>query len=49
MSFLEGLAIIRINGKCGYIDKSGNEVIPCLYDSASGFQSFNEGFTWVYK
>ena len=32
------------NGKWGFIDKSGNEVVPCKYDDAS---SFSEGLAFV--
>ena len=35
--FSEGLALIRLNGKYGFIDKSGTEVIPCKYDEAYSF------------
>ena len=28
----EGLASVELNGKWGFIDKSGTEVIPCKYD-----------------
>ena len=33
-------------GKWGYIDKTGREVIPCKYDDAS---SFSEGLAKVKK
>lgn len=36
-SFHDGLARIKQNGKYGYIDKSGNEVISCQYDVADDF------------
>ena len=36
--FSEGLASIKINGKHGYIDKSGLLVIPCKYELASLFE-----------
>ena len=32
--FVEGLTIVRLNGKCGFIDKTGKEVIPCIFDGA---------------
>ena len=38
--YVEGLAWVRLNGKYGFIDKSGTEVIPCKYDWAF---SFSEG------
>ena len=31
-SFSEGLAKVKLNGKWGFIDKTGREVIPCKYD-----------------
>lgn len=36
-SFSEGFAAVQRNGLWGYIDKDGNEVIPCQYESAKGF------------
>ena len=35
--FKEGLARITRDGKTGFVDKAGNEVIPCKYDGASMF------------
>ncbi|MDR2409638.1 MAG: WG repeat-containing protein [Bacteroidales bacterium] len=35
--FSEGLAYVELNGKYGYIDKTGTEVIPLKYDDAWGF------------
>lgn len=35
--FKEGLARITRDGKTGFVDKEGNEVIPCKYDGASMF------------
>ena len=35
--FSEGLARVILNGKWGFIDKSGREVIPCKYDNAWKF------------
>ena len=35
--FQEGLARITRDGKAGFVDKAGNEVIPCKYDGASMF------------
>lgn len=35
--FSEGLAIVKQNGKYGYIDKNAKLVIPCVYDHAYGF------------
>ncbi len=37
-SFHEGLAAVKeVNGKWGYIDKSGCIVIPCKWEYADGF------------
>ncbi len=42
--FHEGLAAVQLNGKWGYIDKTGKEVIECKYDFAS---DFHEGLATV--
>ena len=44
--FGEGLAPVKLNGKWGYIDKTGKEVIPCIfdgviYDNKMFYASFN--------
>ena len=44
--FSEGLASVRKNGKYGYINKSGQVVIPFEYDWA---RPFNEGLAAVVK
>ena len=36
-SFYEGFACVKKDDKEGFIDKSGNEVIPCIYDSTGSF------------
>ncbi len=36
-NFSEGLAAVNLDGKWGFIDKTGKEVIPCKYEHASGF------------
>lgn len=36
--FSDGLAVIEQNGKFGYVDMSGNIVIPVIYDSAVDFR-----------
>ena len=36
-SFSEGLAAVRQNGKWGYVDKTGRQVIQALFDNASPF------------
>ena len=38
--FSEGLAIVKQNGKWGFINTKGEVVIPCIYDFAD---SFSEG------
>ena len=37
-SFSEGLAAVKLNGKYGFIDKTGKEVIPLKYDGAYSFR-----------
>ena len=44
--FHEGLAKVKKDGKWGYINKEGREVIPCKYDFAEGF---SEGLAPVEK
>ena len=44
--FHEGLARVKKNGKYGYINKEGEEVIKCQYDDAS---NFHEGLAAVKK
>jgi hypothetical protein len=36
-SFSEGFAHVMKNKKYGFIDKTGNEVYPCVYDNVWGF------------
>ena len=43
--FYEGLAgVVQLNGKYGFIDKTGREIIPCKYDYA---RHFYEGLACV--
>ena len=35
--FSEGLAFVKLYGKCGFIDTEGHTVVPALYDGAEGF------------
>ena len=44
-SFHEGFAAVVKDGKWGYINSDGEEVIPCKYDGAS---PFSEGLACVY-
>ena len=37
--FSDGLAVVELNDKCGYIDKTGREVIPLIYDNAYSFSN----------
>ena len=43
-NFSEGLACVEVDGKWGYIDKSGKQVIKCQYDGAGDFR---DGLAWV--
>jgi len=45
-SFIDGLALVRQDGKSGFINAAGNIVIPLIYDSA---QAFTEDFAVVSK
>lgn len=45
-SFSEGLACVALNGKYGYIDTEGNEVVPFVYDAAA---PFSEGLAYFEK
>ena len=40
----EGFALVSLKGKAGFIDKSGKEVIPLIYDEAV---AFSEGLATV--
>ena len=31
------MAMIELNGKYGFLDKTGKEVVPCKYDDIGGF------------
>ena len=42
--YYEGLAMVRLDKKYGFIDKTGKEVIPIKYDYAEGF---SEGLAQV--
>ena len=44
MNFDEGLAAVKLNSKWGFIDKTGQEVIPRKYDFA---RDFSEGLAIV--
>jgi hypothetical protein len=43
--FNEGLTSVKLNGKYGFVDKTGKEIIPLKYDECALF--FNEGLTSV--
>lgn len=42
--FVNGLAIVRLNGKCGFINERGKEITPLKYDLA---WKFKNGFAMV--
>ncbi len=44
LDFKDGLAAVKMNGKCGYINESGKCVIPYKYEDA---QSFSDGLAAV--
>ncbi|MCL2045327.1 MAG: WG repeat-containing protein [Oscillospiraceae bacterium] len=35
--YTEGLAAVLYDGKVGFIDENGNEIIPCIYDYVRNF------------
>jgi hypothetical protein len=37
--FCDGLAPVILNGKCGFIDKTGKEVVECQYDRLGLFST----------
>ena len=39
MYFINGLAIVKINNKYGFINSIGEEVVTCKYDEASFFNN----------
>ena len=45
-NFSEGLAVVEFDGKYGYIDKTGKEIIPPKYDYT---QPFNNGVAIALK
>lgn len=46
--FQDGMAIVNKGEKIGFIDKMGNEVIPCIYDFMEDADcSFREGLAFV--
>ena len=45
-AFSEGLAVVEMNGRAGFIDMKGNEVISLEYESAFRFE---EGLAMVKK
>jgi len=44
--FHEGKALVKFEGKYGYIDKTGKEIVPCLYSRG---QRFQDNLAWVGK
>ena len=45
--FSDGLAVVLKGDKYGYIDKMGNEVIPCIYEGDAWTATFHEGLALV--
>jgi hypothetical protein len=37
--FQEGLAMVKLNEKHGYIDPTGQEIIPLQFDDTSNFEN----------
>ena len=44
--FDEGIAAVQKDGKCGYINTKGEQIVECKFDDA---YDFNEGFARVKK
>lgn len=44
-NYCSGLARIKVDGKYGFVDKAGKEVIPTKYDAAAS--TFSEGLAFV--
>ena len=40
-NFSEGLAGVKLNGKFGFIDNTGKQVVPCVYDDVRYFSAFD--------
>ena len=45
--FSDGLAVVHKGDKHGYIDRMGNEVIPCIYEGEAWTATFYEGLALV--
>ena len=43
--FNEGLAAVKLNGKYGYINKLGQEIVPLKYDAYTNGLAFRESFS----
>ena len=50
-NFYDGMAMVTKGDKYGFIDKMGNEVIPCIYEYSGMEANFNfsDGLALVYK
>ncbi|MFR3216465.1 MAG: WG repeat-containing protein [Dysgonomonas mossii] len=44
ISFPDGLYLVKVNQKYGFIDNTGEEIVPCIYDLA---YPFSEGFALI--
>jgi hypothetical protein len=53
--FSEGLARVELNGKYGFVDREGKEIIPVKYDDAHVFEDglalvmFNGNWGYIDK
>lgn len=41
--FIDGLAVVVLDGKYGFIDSSGKEITPLKYDGRMDFQRVMQG------
>lgn len=37
--FSDGLALVKLNGMCGFINEKGDVVVPLIYDDATDFEN----------
>ena len=48
-SFFDGVAVVEQDEQYGLIDRSGNEIVPCIYDKIEDFGNEFEGLLCVLK
>lgn len=50
-NFYDGMARVVKGDKCGFIDKMGNEIVPCIYDvlEMEANPNYSDGLALVYK